>query len=80
MDGYIILSLVEGLVIMCMLGWEIFWLRRMYQVLNQMPTQDQLSEMIIFLKSSVDQMKKVTDPVGVLLSNFGIGFLKGKDQ
>lgn len=43
---FVYLSAVEGLLIVCMLGWEVFWLRRMYQALQNMPTTDQMGSMV----------------------------------
>lgn len=40
-----------------MLGWEIFWLRRMYQVLQSMPTSNQIEEMVSMIKSDRDSIK-----------------------
>lgn len=34
--GFVYLSVIEGLIICAMLAWEIFWLRRMYQVLHKL--------------------------------------------
>lgn len=46
MNIYAVVSIVEGFLIVCMLGWEIFWLRRMFQVLWRMPTAQQLQQMV----------------------------------
>lgn len=54
---FVYLSLIEGLAICCMLGWEIFWLRKMYQVLWSMPTAKQLEEMVTMIKSDRDSIK-----------------------
>lgn len=54
---FVYLSVVEGLLIVCMLGWEIFWLRRMYQVLQCMPTSSQITEMVTMIKSDRDSIK-----------------------
>lgn len=54
---FVYLSLAEGLLICCMLGWEIFWLRKMYQVLWRMPTSAQLTEMVDMIKSDRDSIK-----------------------
>jgi hypothetical protein len=54
---FMYLSVVEGLLIVCMLGWEIFWLRKMYQVLWKMPTSDQIGEMVNMIKSDRDSIK-----------------------
>lgn len=43
---FVYLSTIEGLLIVCMLGWEVFWLRRMYQALQNMPTTEQMSSMV----------------------------------
>lgn len=63
---FVYLSLAEGLMIVCMLGWEIFWLRKMYQVLWRMPTSQQLEEMVNMIKSDRDSIKtNLTNLVGV---------------
>lgn len=54
---FVYLSIAEGLMIVCMLGWEIFWLRRMYQVLQCMPTSKQIEEMVAMIKSDRDSIK-----------------------
>lgn len=52
------LSIGEGFMIVCMLGWEIFWLRRMYQVLWCMPTSKQIEEMVSMIKSDRDSIRQ----------------------
>lgn len=54
---FMYLSVAEGLLICCMLGWEIFWLRKMYQVLWSMPTAKQIGEMVEMIKSDRDSIK-----------------------
>jgi hypothetical protein len=54
---FVYLSVFEGLMICCMLGWEIFWLRKMYQVLWSMPTAKQIEEMVAMIKSDRDSIK-----------------------
>ena len=54
---FMYLSVIEGLAICCMLGWEIFWLRKMYQVLWRMPTSEQLDEMVSMIKKDRDAIK-----------------------
>ena len=54
---FIYLSMIEGALIVCMLGWEIFWLRKMYQVLWSMPTAKQIAEMVEMIKSDRDSIK-----------------------
>lgn len=51
---FVYLSCIEGLMIVMMLGWEIFWLRRMYQVLQSMPTAEQFADTVKALKSDRD--------------------------
>jgi hypothetical protein len=54
---FVYLSIAEGFMICCMLGWEIFWLRKMYQVLWRMPTSQQLEEMVKMIKSDRESIK-----------------------
>ena len=54
MDFFMYLSVIEGAMIVCMLGWEIFWLRRMYQALQSMPTSEQFAETVKMLKNDRD--------------------------
>lgn len=54
---FVYVSIVEGLMIVCMLGWEIFWLRKMYQVLWRMPTSEQIEEMVKMIRSDRDSIK-----------------------
>lgn len=65
------LSIVEGAVIVCMLGWEIFWLRRMYQVLWAMPTAKQIKEM-------VEMIQKDKESVVGVMNTFSEVFSYGK--
>lgn len=66
-----------------MLGWEIFWLRKMYQVLWRMPTSQQLDEMVTMIKSDRDSIKNsltalvgAFDPLKNALNN-GLGGMLG---
>lgn len=54
---FVYLSMLEGVVIVCMLGWEIFWLRKMYQVLWSMPTAKQIEEMVNIIKTDRESIK-----------------------
>lgn len=54
---FVYLSMVEGGLIVCMLGWEIFWLRKMYQVLWAMPTAKQIGEMVEMIKNDRESIK-----------------------
>lgn len=54
---FMYLSVIEGLLICGMLGWEVFWLRKMYKVLQCMPTSTQINEMVIIIKSDRDAVK-----------------------
>lgn len=91
---FMYLSAAEGLMIVCMLGWEIFWLRRMYQVLWNMPTSKQIGEMVDMIKSDRDSIKLslaglvgAFDPLknlfsgglGGLLSGFGSNKMNEKE-
>lgn len=66
-----------------MLAWEIFWLRKMYQVLWRMPTSQQLAEMVEMIKSDRDSIKAslgalvgAFDPLKNALNN-GLGGMLG---
>ena len=61
---FMYLSVAEGLLIVCMLGWEIFWLRKMYQVLWRMPTSEQIGKMVDMIQSDRDSIK--TSLVGLV--------------
>jgi predicted transcriptional regulator len=67
------LSIAEGFMIVCMLGWEIFWLRRMYQVLWNMPTAQQVQEM-------VEMIKRDRDSIRESLQKMSDAFVYGKDM
>ena len=78
------LSAIEGFMIVCMLGWEIFWLRRMYQVLWRMPTSDQIAEMVKMIKDDRDAIRgsltslvSAFDPLKNLFMNGFGGLLTG---
>ena len=83
MSWFVYLSVFEGLMICCMLGWEIFWLRKMYLVLWRMPTSSQIEEMVSMIKSDRDSIKTslvslvgAFEPLKALLSG-GVGSLIG---
>jgi hypothetical protein len=80
---FVYLSMIEGLLICAMLGWEIFWLRKMYQVLWRMPTAQQLEEMVSMIKKDRDAIKKsleslveAFEPLKSILNN-GVGGMIG---
>ena len=80
---FMYLSVVEGLLICCMLGWEIFWLRKMYQVLWSMPTASQIEEMVTMIKNDRDAIKhslsglvEALEPLKSIL-NSGVGSMLG---
>ena len=51
---FMYLSAIEGLMIICMLAWEIFWLRRMYQaIFNLNNTFMEFMKTMEVLKGSV---------------------------
>lgn len=84
MDGnsfFMYLSAAEGFMIVCMLGWEIFWLRRMYQVLWSMPTSKQIEEMVSMIKSDRDSIRQslsnLVDAFTPLKALFTSGILGG---
>lgn len=79
---FVYVSVVEGVMIVFMLGWEIFWLSRMYKVLWNMPTAKQIGEMVDMIKSDRDSIRQsLTSLVGAfdpLRNMFGsIGSLGG---
>jgi hypothetical protein len=81
---FVYLSIAEGFMIVCMLAWEIFWLRKMYQVLWKMPTADQLDEMVAMIKSDRDSIKHslsalvgAFDPLQKVFSSLTGGMLSG---
>ena len=81
---FMYVSIIEGLMICCMLGWEIFWLRKMYQVLWSMPTAKQIEEMVAMIKSDRDSIKTsllslvgAFEPLKSLLSGGMSGMLGG---
>ena len=64
---FMYVSVIEGCLIVCMLGWEVFWLRKMYQVLQCMPTSTQINEMVTIIKSDRDAVKS---GLGALIGAF----------
>ena len=81
---FVYLSVFEGLMICAMLGWEIFWLRKMYQVLWSMPTAKQIEEMVAMIKSDRDSIKTsllslvgAFEPLKALLGGGVSGMLGG---
>lgn len=78
---FMYLSVVEGLLICCMLGWEIFWLRKMYQVLWSMPTAKQIQQMVDMIQSDRDSIKNsllsLVNAFEPLKAMFGGGMLSG---
>lgn len=61
MSGFVLLSLIEGIMICLMLGWEVFWLRRMYTVLWNMPTSEQVTQMVAIMRADGEAIKAVAD-------------------
>ena len=59
MNIYAVISIVEGFMIVCMLGWEIFWLRRMFQVLYRMPTAEQVKQMVDIMQRDGQAIRTV---------------------
>lgn len=81
---FMYLSAIEGLLIVCMLGWEIFWLRRMYQVLWNMPTAKQIGEMVEMIRGDRDAIKQAIEsltgafnPLKSMFSSLTGGLLGG---
>lgn len=81
---FMYLSAIEGLLIVCMLGWEIFWLRRMYLVLWNMPTAKQIGEMVEMIRGDRDAIKQAImsltgafDPLKHMFSSLTGGLLGG---
>jgi hypothetical protein len=79
---FVYLSAVEGFMIVGMLGWEIFWLRRMYQALQSMPTSQQLAQMVEMLKhdrdaivSALTSIINTFEPIKGLLNGSMLGSL-----
>ena len=79
---FVYLSMIEGALIVCMLGWEIFWLRKMYQVLWSMPTAKQIGEMVDMIKSDRDSIKTsllslvgAFEPLQKMFGNLGGGIV-----
>lgn len=81
---FIYLSMIEGLIICCMLGWEIFWLRKMYQVLWSMPTAAQIEKMVKMIESDRESIKSsllalvnAFEPLKHMFNSLGGGVLSG---
>lgn len=55
---YMYLSMGEGILICILLSWEIFWLSRMYKVLWNMPTAQQVQEMVEMIKRDRESIKE----------------------
>lgn len=82
---FMYLSVIEGLLICGMLGWEIFWLRRMYQVLWGMPTAKQIGEMVDMIKSDRDSIRMslsnlagVFEPLKIMFGGLAGNLFGGK--
>lgn len=82
---FMYLSVIEGFMICCMLGWEIFWLRRMYQVLWRMPTSEQIEKMVDMLKGDKESIKTALvgivgafEPLKVMFSSLTGGMMGSK--
>lgn len=63
---FVYISIVEGLLICGMLGWEVFWLSRMYKVLSKMPTADQLGQMVDMIAKDRDAVKEGLEQLGMM--------------
>lgn len=84
-DFFKYLSIAEGFMIVCMLGWEVYWLRRMYQVLWNMPTSKQIQEMVEMIKKDRDSIRESLQDVASVFESgkrlftvFGPLLLDGK--
>lgn len=81
-DFFKYLSIVEGLMICLMLGWEVFWLRKMYQVLWAMPTAKQVQEMVEMIKkdresirASLESISNIFEYAKGMIGNLNLPFL-----
>lgn len=59
----------EGLVIVTLLSWEIFWLRKMYLMLHG--TSDKLDHVIEAFKRVATQLENTSGPIANILKMFG---------
>lgn len=81
---FVYLSMIEGALICAMLGWEIFWLRKMYQVLWSMPTAAQIEKMVKMIegdresiKSSLLALVNAFEPLKNMFGGVAGGMLSG---
>ena len=74
MSWYIYLVMLEGVVIVSMLGWEIFWLRKMYQALQSLPAREQVAGLAEGFKKNSDEVKVMLSSISNL-AHLAAGFL-----
>lgn len=58
----------EGLMIVTLLSWEIFWLRRMYIMLKG--TSDKLDDVIASFKKVATQLENTSGPLANIIKMF----------
>jgi len=64
----------EGLVIVTLLCWEIFWLSRMYYALMNMPSTDQIKEMVTIMKEDGEAIRTAIGSISSLAKSLA-GFV-----
>jgi len=74
MDWYVYLIILEGIVIVSMLGWEIFWLRKMWQALQSLPAKEQVASLAEGFKKNSDEVKVMLSSISNL-AHLAAGFL-----
>ncbi len=79
---FIYISMAEGVMICALLAWEIFWLSRMYKVLYNMPTAEQVDSMVKVIKEDGEKITKVVGSIGELVNGFKLlaGLAGKKDE
>jgi len=66
MEWYVYLVILEGIVIVSMLGWEIFWLRKMYMALQSLPGKEQVAGLAEGFKKNSDEVKEMLRSISSL--------------
>ena len=64
------LLIAEAIIIIALLSWEVFWLRRMFYTLKD--TSDKLERVVDGIKSVVKQLEQTSSPLASIIKMFAL--------
>lgn len=68
MTVFTYLALIEGIVIVSILCWEIYWLRKVYYILSD--SANKMEKMVAEIKLVVKQLEATSGPIAGLIKMF----------